>query len=62
MGRSTADIPVKYLMPAAKDDFIAWVSSLPVTIGLKRYLLATWQRSTQYALSADDRSDALDPD
>ena len=62
MGHSTIDIPVKYLMPAAKEDFIRWVYDLPCTLSVKRYLLATWKRSTNVHLYTIDYSIALVPD
>lgn len=59
MGHSTLDIPTALLMPAAKDDFLDWIRSLPVTATVKRYLLATWTRKTNTRLYYDDYLAAL---
>lgn len=52
-GKFTYIIPSEYLHKEKKDDFLLWLSQLPVDIQTKKYMLMDWCNQVGVALTRD---------
>jgi len=51
---SLVDIPVQYLLPDQKGNFIIWLTQQPVPVNVRRQLIFKWIRVTRTPFYVDD--------